>query len=57
MYNFHFTVKGDDTLEQIFIIIVTKFLLSVIDRIFFYIFTNDALILYMSCVNLEKTKE
>lgn len=35
MYNFHFTVKGDDTLEQIFIIIVTKFLLSVINRIFF----------------------
>lgn len=45
MYNFHFTVKGDDALEQIFIIIVTKFLFSVIDRIFFFIFTNDALIL------------
>lgn len=44
MYNFHFTVKGDDALEQIFIIIVTKFLFSVIDRIFFFY-------IYKRCLN------
>lgn len=39
MYNFHFTVKGDDALEQIFIIIVTKiFVVSHRSYIFLYIY-------------------